>query len=201
MSRDPHIDAYLLRAPAFARPILSRLRRLVHASCPEVEETIKWGHPSFTYRSKVFCSFAAFKAHAAFGFWHQGMQKLVRQDLGRTEAAMGLLGRLTRLEDLPDTRTLAGYFKAAKRLHDSGGPTRPKPKPRPALPVPPDLAAALKQDKPAAATWATLPPSHRREYIEWITEAKRDATRASRLATSRQWLAAGKARNWKYQAC
>lgn len=199
--KDPRIDAYIAKSAAFARPILQHLRVLVHQGNPEVEETIKWGCPFFTYRGKLFSSFAAFKAHAAFGLHHQGMEKLLDKKIGKTNEAMGLMGRLTRLEDLPADKLLLGYILAAKKLHDSGAPTRAKPKPKPALPVPADLADALKRSKKAAATWTAFSPSCRREYIEWITGAKRPETRESRLLTTIEWVAEGKSRNWKYQNC
>lgn len=201
MSRDNRIDAYIAKAPLFARPILQHLRALVHQGNPEIEETIKWSCPFFTYHGKLFSSFAAFKAHATFGLHHQGMEKLVDEKIGKTSEAMGLMGRLTSLNDLPADKVLLGYIRAAKKLHDSGTPARAKPKPKPALPVPADLADALKRSQKAAAAWADFSPSCRREYIEWITEAKRPETRESRLLTTIEWVAEGTSRNWKYQNC
>lgn len=201
MPKDKRIDAYIARSAAFAQPILQHVRRLVHAGCPEAVETIKWSMPSFMYRGKILCGVAAFKAHAIFGFWHQGMQKLLEKEFGRSMEAMGLMGRITSPADLPDDKTMLRFIQTAVKLHDTGMPARPKPKPKPALPVPADLAAALKKNKKAAATWKKFSPSARREYIEWITEAKRAETRATRLATTIEWVAAGKPRNWKYMNC
>ena len=198
---DPRVDDYIAEAAPFAQPILKHLRKLIHQGNPEVEETIKWSFPFFTYHGKLFCSLAAFKAHAAFGLHHVGMQKLLAREVDKTDEAMGLLGRLTSLKDLPSDKVLLGYIRTARKLHDTGAPSRPKPKARPVLPVPADLAAALKRSKQAAANWAGFSPSARRDYIEWITEAKRDETRATRLATTIEWLAAGKSRNWKYMNC
>lgn len=198
---DPRIDAYIAKAAPFAQPILQHLRKLVHQGNPEAEETIKWSCPFFTYHGKLFCSFAAFKTHAAFSIHHVGIQRLLTKEVGKTDEAMGLLGRITSLKDLPGEKVLLGYITTARTLHDSGAPGRPKPKPRPALPVPAYLSAALKKNPKAAANWADFSPSARREYIEWLAEAKRAETRATRLATTLEWLAAGKARNWKYQNC
>jgi uncharacterized protein YdeI (YjbR/CyaY-like superfamily) len=198
---DPRVDAYLERAAPFARPILRHLRTVVHKSCPVAEETLKWGHPSFTYHGKILCGMAAFKAHCTFGFWHAQMTKMLQRDFKVTATAMGHLGRLEKLADLPPDRTLRAYIQRAAELLDAGVPARKRPKPKPEAKVPPDLAAALKKSKKAAATFTGFSPSHRREYIEWITEAKRDETRASRLATTLEWLAQGKPRNWKYLNC
>ena len=63
---------------------------------------------------------------------------------------------------------------------------------------PPDLAAALKKNAQARATFDGFSPSHKKEYIEWIVEAKRDETRQRRLSQAIEMLAEGKTRNWKY---
>ena len=154
MAKDPRIDAYIAKSASFAQPILRHLRKLVHRACAEATETIKWGMPSFLYHDKILCGMAAFKAHAGFGFWHQGMEKLMAKEIGKTYDAMGLMGRITRPEDLPDDKVLVHYIRTAQRLHDTGAPARAKPKPKPALPVPGDLAAALKKNPKAAAAWA-----------------------------------------------
>jgi uncharacterized protein YdeI (YjbR/CyaY-like superfamily) len=199
---DPRIDAYIANAAAFAQPILRRVRKLVHEACPSVEETMKWNMPNFTYRGKILCNLAAFKAHCAMGFWHQEMEKLIAKENGKTSEAMGLLGRITSIHDLPDDKTMIDYIRRAVELSDANVPSRPRAaKPKPEAKVPPDLAAALKKNKKAATTFADFSPSHRREYIEWIVEAKRDETRQKRLTTTIEWLTEGKARNWKYENC
>ena len=199
--RDPKVDTYIATSPPFARPILQHLRKLIHQGNPDVEETIKWHCPFFTYQGQLFSSIAAFKAHATFNLHHVGIRKLLAKEVGKTDEAMGLLGRLTSLQDLPDAKVLLHYIETAKNLHDSGAPRTAKPKRRPAPPVPADLAAALKGSKKAAQHWKDFSPSAHREYIEWITEAKRDETRAQRLRTTIEWVAGGKPRNWKYQNC
>jgi uncharacterized protein YdeI (YjbR/CyaY-like superfamily) len=199
--KDPRVDAYIAKAAPFAQPILQHLRQLVHAACPDVTEDIKWSMPTFIYNGKILAGMAAFKAHATFGFWHRGMTELLEKKLGKSEEAMGLLGKIKSLEDLPKDKDMISYLKMARSLHDSGAATRPKPKPRPPLPEPADLKDALKRSKKAAAAWAAFSPSCRREYIEWITEAKRPETREQRLLTTIEWTAEGKSRNWKYQNC
>ena len=200
-SRDPRIDAYISAAAEFAQPILRHLRALVHEACPRVVESIKWGMPAFGHAGRNLCHLAAFKAHCAFGFWHHGMEKVLAVDTANAETAMGHFGRLTRLADLPDRKTMLRYIRQAAALNESDVPSRPPKRPVRELPVPADLAAALKGNKAAARTFTAFSPSHRREYIEWIVEAKRDETRRKRLATTLEWLAKGKSRNWKYQKC
>jgi uncharacterized protein YdeI (YjbR/CyaY-like superfamily) len=195
--RDPRVDAYIEKSAEFARPILSHLREVVHAACPQAEETIKWGFPHFTYQGTL-CSMASFKSHCAFGFWKG---EAVVGTGAAAEKAMGQFGRITSLADLPPRKTLAAYVKKAKALNEAEGPGRPGPKrkERGEVEIPDDLRAALRTDRKARATFEAFPPSHRREYVEWITEAMRPETRAKRLATTLEWLAEGKGRNWKYE--
>jgi uncharacterized protein YdeI (YjbR/CyaY-like superfamily) len=199
--RDPRVGGYIKKSAAFARPILDHLRDLVHGACPEVEEDMKWSMPFFVHRGRNLCHMAAFKAHCAFGFWHRGMRQVLTVDRAKADEAMGSFGRITSLADLPGDRILTGYIRRAAALNESdvpGQPRRPTVKKKAGLPVPVDLAAVLRKHKTAATTFAKFSPSHRREYIEWITEAKRDGTRRKRLATTVEWLAEGKPRHWKY---
>jgi|ERR1044071_988952 uncharacterized protein YdeI (YjbR/CyaY-like superfamily) len=200
---DPRIDAYIERAAEFARPILTHLRRLVRAACPEVQETMKWSHPHFDYKG-IMCHMAAFKQHCAFGFWKA---KLIfgegRAGGKNADDAMGQFGRITALSDLPSDKVLTGYIKKAAQLNEAGvkPPARSRPREKTELTVPDDLAAALKKNKKAFTTFGNFSYSHRKEYVEWITEAKRDETRRQRLDTAIQWMAEGKARHWKYAKC
>ncbi len=196
-TRDPRIDAYIERAAAFARPILRRLRADVHAACPAVEETMKWGRPHFVYRG-LLCGMSAFQRHAAFGFW-KGALVLAQRPPNR--AAMGQFGRLATVGDLPPPRTLRALVKAAMALNAAGTrrPGRTRRTPRPAPRVPADLRRALAGAARARRGYEALSPSGRREYVEWLEDAKRPETRARRLATALAWLAEGKARNWQYE--
>ena len=194
--KDPRVDAYIAGAGDFAKPILTRLRDAVHASCPDVEEDMKWRFPHFMYKG-MLCSMASFKEHAAFGFWKGA---LVVGSESKNAEAMGHLGRLTAVSDLPTKAVLAGYIRKAVALNDEGvrvprAITRAAPK---AVRLPADLAAALNKSRKARAAFAAFSPSHKREYIEWITEAKSAGTRARRLQTAIEWMAEGKPRNWKY---
>jgi len=196
-SRDPRIDAYIARSAPFAQPILSHLREVVHAACPQVEETMKWSAPHFDYKG-IMCSMAAFKEHCAFGFWKGSM---IVGDRGKGAEAAGQFGRIASLADLPPDDVLAGYVREAMRLNDEGVKPKARTKtaePKPEAAVPDDLAAALAESGPARASFERFSPSQRREYVEWITEAKTDATRRKRLAQAVEWISEGKPRNWKY---
>lgn len=194
-ARDTRVDAYIARSADFARPILEHLRALVHKACPDVEETIKWGMPHFTHHG-ILCSMAAFTEHCALGFWKGS---LVLEGPG-AEDAMGQFGRITSRADLPQDGVLIEYVKKAARLNEEGVPA-PRTRtgaPKPELDVPGDLAAALAENDAARATFEGFSPSARREYVEWITEARTNATRQRRLTQAVAWMAEGKPRNWKY---
>ena len=196
-SRDPRVDAYIANAAAFARPVLEHLRGIVHRACPDVEETLKWRMPTFMHHG-MLCGMAAFKQHCTFGFWKH---KLVVGD-ARDESAMGQFGCITSVKDLPAPKVLAGYIRKAMLLNEAGVKApRKRAAPRPAPRAPTDFAAALKKNGKAAAVYAAFSPSAKREYVEWISEAKRADTRAKRLATAIEWIAQGKQRNWKYMNC
>jgi uncharacterized protein YdeI (YjbR/CyaY-like superfamily) len=198
-ARDPRVDTYIGKSAEFARPILAHLRDVVHRVCPQVQETLKWRMPTFMYHG-MLCGMAAFKQHCTFGFWKHEL--VVGKELAADAQAMGQFGRITRLADLPSQKVLVSYIKKAMRLNEEGVKApRATPKHKPAPRAPDDLTAALKKNRKAAATFAAFSPSHQREYVEWISEAKREQTRARRLATAIQWLAEGKARNWKYMNC
>ena len=196
-TRDPRIDAYIAKKAEFARPILTHFRTLVHEADPETTETLKWGHPAFMHDG-IVCGMAAFKEHCAFHFWKGSM--IVDRTGSTADEAMGQFGRVTRIADLPSKTVLKGYVREAVRLNVEGiKPDRSRRPPRKALAVPDDLASKLRGNRAARATFERLPPSQQRDYIEWITEAKREATRATRLATSLEWLAEGKQRIWQYE--
>jgi uncharacterized protein YdeI (YjbR/CyaY-like superfamily) len=194
-SRDKRIDAYIARSADFARPILTHLRAVVHEACPEVEETLKWGSPAYMHKG-ILCITASFKAHCAMVLWRAPL--IVGAVKSRD--ARGHFGKLTSIKDLPSRKILVGLLKQAVKLNEAGTTTsqRAKAKPKKALPTPADLAAGLKKSAKATREWADLSPSARREYVEWITEAKRPETRAERLKTTLQWVAQGKQRHWKY---
>jgi uncharacterized protein YdeI (YjbR/CyaY-like superfamily) len=198
MPRDPRVDAYISKAPDFAKPILKHIRELVHEGCPEAEETIKWSVPFFEYKGTL-CSMAAFKQRCAFGFWKGS---LILDKKGEPLGGpSGQFRRLTKLTDLPADRVLIGYIKKATELNAEGAkvPATPKVKVAKALAVPPELVAALKKNRKAASAFEAFSQSHRNEYIEWITDAKSEDTRKRRLETALEWIAEGKARHWKYE--
>lgn len=195
MGRDKRVDEYIGQAPGFARPILAEIRERVHAACPDVEETMKWRFPHFDYKG-MMCSMAAFKEHCVFGFWKSS---LVLGEAAPSDNPMGYREKLTSVSDLPPKKVFKEQIRKAMALNDAGVKVEKAVKaPRGALEVPDDLAAALKKNKKAHATFEGFSPSHRREYVEWVTEAKTDATRAKRLTQTLEWLAEGKPRNWKY---
>ncbi|WP_377159789.1 YdeI family protein [Roseateles sp. UC29_93] len=197
---DPRVDAYIDRAAPFAQDLLRHWRATVHAHCPDVVETIKWGFPNFTYRDKILTGMAAFKAHCSIGFWHG--EAAVGADHAKG-GAMGDFGKLTSLQDLPPKAEQKAILKRAMQLIEDGVKARPAraaaPKPPPE--VPDDLAAALRADPAARKTFESFPPGQKRDYVDWIVEARKAETRERRLAQAVEWMAEGKRRNWKYENC
>jgi uncharacterized protein YdeI (YjbR/CyaY-like superfamily) len=198
MSRDPRIDAYIAKAAPFARPILEHVRKRVHAAAPEAEETIKWSAPGFTIDGKILLMMAAFKQHAALNFWRG-------QELGDGSpkaGAMGQFGRLTSIDDLPPDPELDALIREAAALaRTAPAPRKVKHEPKPPAELHPEFAKALAANPKAKATLDGFPPSARRDYLDWIAEAKQDKTRAKRIADAVEWLSEGKRRHWKYENC
>ena len=173
---DPRIDAYIGKSADFAQPILSHLRQVVHAACPDAEETIKWSMPFFMHGGKNLAHMAAFKAHCAFGFWN-GVEETTKGS-----EAMGQFGRITTVKDLPAKAELAPIVKKAAAMIDSGEvPRKRKSEPKPPPEAPADLLAALRRSTKARKTYEAFTPGRRREYIEWMED--------------------GKSRHWKYADC
>jgi uncharacterized protein YdeI (YjbR/CyaY-like superfamily) len=198
LKTDPRIDAYIAGAQPFAQPILNHVRERVHAAAPDAQETLKWSAPSFTVDGKILLMMAAFKAHAALNFW-RGQELRGEASSGD---AMGQFGRLTSITDLPPDEELDRLIREAAELATSASrPRRTKHDPKPPAAMHPAFRSALARAPRAKATLDGLPPSARRDYVEWISEAKQDATRQRRIATAIEWLSEGKKRHWKYENC
>ena len=194
---DPRIDAYIENAKPFAQPILVRLRRAIHKACPEVTETLKWSVPAFEYQG-ILCGMAAFRAHCLFNVWKSS---LVKEQLPKAAAdALERIGRIESVKELPSEAVLVQIIKKAAAINEAGlkVPQAPRAK-KPPVRVPADLKAALAKRSKAATAFDAMSPSHKREYVEWITEAKAAETRDRRVAQTVEWVAEGKGRNWKYE--
>jgi len=205
---NPKVDAYLVKVPPFAQPIMTHLRALVHKGCPAIEETMKWSRPFFQYQGVILCNMAAFKEHCSFGFWGEEIGAVLREAKVLGENGMGSLGRITGLKDLPSDKQMLSWIRQAAAFVDSGQHTSPiaarrrvVKSPKPSVEPPAEFATALQQNKQAAAVFAAFSASCKREYVEWIADAKRPETRNKRIATAIEWISEGKQRNWKYQNC
>lgn len=200
---DPRVDAYIEKKGGFARPILEHLRGLVHRAHPGIEETIKWGAPFYVLDGQLLCMMAAFKAHVSFGFWNAAAMKDAKKLLAVGQnTSMGHFGKITSMKDLPSDAQVSAYLKEAialaeKGVKPSGDATRTRGKA--VLPVPAYFKNALAKNKKAKTGFEALPPSHKREYLLWFAEAKKEETRDKRVAQALEWIAEGKSRNWKYE--
>ncbi len=200
--KDKRIDDYIAKSADFAKPILKHFRELVHKACPDVEETWKWSFPHFDYKGSMMCSMAAFKQHCAVGFWKASLMSDAKALVAKakTEEAMGHMGRITSLKDLPKDQVLIKYIKEGMKLNDEGIklPSRAKSTAKKELEVPSYFLAALKKNKKALKTFEGFNHTNKKEYVEWVAEAKTDATRLTRLTTAIEWMSEGKIRHWKY---
>ncbi len=190
------VDDYIKNAQPFARPILKHIRELMHKGCPELTETIKWGMPHFEYHG-VIASMAAFKEHAVFGFWKQDLIPGMKQYIKEKEA-MGSWGRITTLQGIPPDKDIIEFVHVAANLNERGIKS-PKRAPKPVkFDMPSDFMRAIKANKKAFETYEAFSPSNKRDYAEWINDAKTDETRESRMKTAIEWMSEGKPRMWKY---
>lgn len=192
---DPRVDAYIARSNDFAKPILVRVREMVHEACPDVVETIKWSSPFFDYKGQMMCAMAAFKEHCSLIFWKASLIEGVPPN---GDKSRGSFGRITSVKELPGKKRFTGFIKAAMALNDAGVTVKRAKTVKPEAKVPNELAAALKKNRKAAEVFASFPRGQRREYCDWISEAKREETKAKRVAQAIEWIAEGKTRNWKY---
>jgi uncharacterized protein YdeI (YjbR/CyaY-like superfamily) len=206
--QNARVDIYIARSAEFARPILGRVREVVHRACPDVVEEIKWGRPFFLYGGTILCNIAAFKEHCSIGFWGVEMGEMLNAEGALKDGGMGSLRRITSLKDLPADTKLLGYMKKAAFFVESGkgetvlaGSRRVVKAPKATVGAPLEFVAALKRSKSAANVFESFSPSCKREYVQWIAEAKRPETRERRITQAVAWIAEGKQRNWKYQNC
>jgi len=205
---DPRIDAYIAKSKPFAQPILIHIRELIHKAIPDVEEAIKWSHPFFLHKGVILGNLAAFKEHCSFGFWGQEMSAVLNAAGIVQEGGMGSLGRITTIKDLPPNKQMLDLIRQAAGSIDRGeylSPIAARNKvvkaPKATLETPAEFTRALKANKQANAIFTNFSPSCKREYIEWIADAKRPETRDKRITQAVEWIAEGKQRNWKYQNC
>lgn len=198
--KDPRIDLYISKSADFAKPVLNHIRELVHKTCPNVKETIKWGFPHFVYKEEILCSMAAFKEHCAFGFWKASLMKdHSLMENAKSESAMGHYGKIKSPKDLPPDKKIISHIKEAMKLNELG--IKPKKKINTIskdLKIPNEFLSLLLKNRRAKTFFDNFPPSHKREYIQWITEAKREETKMKRIKQAVEWIAEGKHRNWKY---
>ena len=192
MKHDSRIDDYIADKEEFAQPILERLRALMAEVVPDAEEDIKWGAPHWVVGGRNLAGVSAFKAHVRI-FPHGAIEEDEKADWDR-------FGRLTSVADCPDVAELKRLLASRIKLLESGKPLARAAAKEP-IPVPDDFTDALQASPAAVETWAAFTDAQRREYLDWIVSAKREETRAKRIATAAEWISEGRRRNWKYENC
>lgn len=205
--KDPRVDEYISKSADFAKPVLQHIRQLMHIGCPELEECIKWSQPFFEYKGSILGNMAAFTHHCSLGLWNASLLKDPHHILHlESKESSGSFGRITSLKDFPADKLIIELIREAVGYIDKGI-LKPLPTKKPkdsklkpsATDVPQELLDAFKTNKKAGATFEAFSPSHKKEYLEWILEAKTEETRHKRIATTIEWLTDGKTRHWKYR--
>lgn len=193
------VDEYIEKSQDFAKPILHYIREIVHAICPDTEEAIKWKFPTFMYKGKILCSMVSFKQYCSLGFWlHDEMKTLKNIETDVEKTNMFSLGKIMKIEDLPSKPLLKKMILEAMELTDMGVTLKKASPSKTETEVPDYFQNALQHNKKASEIFIKGSPSFRKEYINWITEAKTEATRNKRMEQAIEWISEGKARNWKY---
>lgn len=196
---NPIVTDYINNVEPFAKPIVKKLRAIFLKADKRLVENVKWGLPSYEYKG-IVGGFASFKNHVAWGLWKSSLLKDPKGAIGLARASIMSAGKLSSVKDLPKEQHLIDLIKQAVELNERGIKLKkPKAKKKPEAKVPGDLRQALDRNEKAAEVFENFSPSCRREYIEWITEAKTEETREKRLLQAIEWMAEGKRRNWKYE--
>ncbi|KPE51660.1 YdeI/OmpD-associated family protein [Chryseobacterium indologenes] len=194
------VDEYIEKSPDFAKPVLLYLRETIHEMCPDAEETIKWKFPTFMYKGKILCSITAFKQYCSLGFWlHQEMKTIKELETSAEKSSMFSLGKITRMEDLPSKTLLKKAIKEAMELTDMGVTMKKAAPSKTETEIPDYFQKALNTNEKALQVFQKASPSFRKEYINWIIEAKTENTRHKRMEQALEWISEGKGRNWKYE--
>ncbi|SEW41674.1 Uncharacterized conserved protein YdeI, YjbR/CyaY-like superfamily, DUF1801 family [Chryseobacterium wanjuense] len=197
---DTKVDEYIEKSPDFAKPILQYLRETIHEVCPDAEEAIKWKFPTFMYKGKILCSITSFKQYCSMGFWLHGEMKTIKElETNAEKSSMFSLGKITKMEDLPAKPLLKKAILEAMELTDMGVTMKKAVPSKTETPIPDYFKEVLQHNKKAWEVFEKGSPSFRKEYINWITEAKTEATRNKRMEQAIEWISEGKGRNWKYE--
>lgn len=200
-AKDKKVDDYIAKRPDFAKPILNHLRELFHKAHPAFEEKIKWGVPSFDHKG-IVANMAAFKEHCALVFWKASLMKDPHKIFAKEgKSGMGHLGKIKSLKDLPSDKILIQYIKEAVNLNENGIKLPSKKENKKDLEIPSYFKSALKSLPDGKKAWEIFENfsySNKKEYIDWLNDAKTESTRKKRLETAVKWISEGKIRNWKY---
>ena len=115
------VDAYIGKSAEFAKPILNHLRAIILATCPEVEEDIKWGIPHYSYKGDHLCMMAAFSKHCSFNLYKaESMKDQAIQDGVKAGKKFGYMDKVKDVSELPARKRLVAYLEELMALNESG---------------------------------------------------------------------------------
>lgn len=198
---NPQFDEYITKSADFAKPIMEYLRQIIHETCPEVEEIIKWGNPHFDYKGDMMCILAGYKHHCSFSLYKAELMsdKKIIESV-KAGQKMGYMDKIKSLSDLPAKETLVAYIKEAMVLNENGvkkeKTVSEKPK---VIEVPDYFNEVLIANPLVKEIFESKSASFRKDYLVWIIDAKTEATRQKRIEQSLEWIAEGKGRFWQYE--
>jgi uncharacterized protein YdeI (YjbR/CyaY-like superfamily) len=198
---NPQFDDYIAKSADFAKPVMEYLRKIIHETCPEVEEVMKWGNPHFDYKGDMMCILAAYSKHCSFSLYKaelMGDPKLIESV--KAGKKMGYMDKITSLTDLPEKAVLVAYIKEVMTLNEAGvKKARPKSETPQVIETPDYFNEELATNPLAKEIFESKSASFRKDYLIWITGAKTEATRQTRMEQSLEWIAEGKGRFWQYE--
>lgn len=192
-----NITAYIEKATPEFKEVMIALRSVLNNPNFDIKEDWKWGAPNFNNEGMI-CWLAHFRNHVGMNFFKGTLIKdkynlftHYREEKGNRQLKFSDINQI-----IPEQ--IEYYIEEAIKLNQENIKVVKKEIDT-SLPL--DLETELNNNPKAKMFFESLAPSYKRDYIEWIEEAKREATRTKRLATTMEWLSEGKKKNWKYENC
>ncbi|MCB0792148.1 MAG: DUF1801 domain-containing protein [Flavobacteriales bacterium] len=200
MIETERINSHIAEQDEWKRRLMVRLRQLIHQVDPGIEETWRWNGPHFD-RNGIMLGMSAHKTCVSIWFHKGALLKDPRrlfEPLEKDEAK-GMRVYKLKESDAIDEKAFTELVKQAVKLNEDGVKLSEAKPARKTLVVPPELESVLKKDQHAMTNWEGFSYSKKKDYIEWVTDAKREETRKRRIAQAFQLIRDGLALNERYE--